>query len=67
MKNVLEGLENKSLAASQLVTSCFLASLECVLETGEEETRKMIVDSGLDLRQYPHIKALVEECKKEGI
>lgn len=61
MKNVLEGFKNKSLAASQLVTSCFLASLECVLETGEEETKKMIKDSGLDLSQYPHIKAWIEE------
>ena len=61
MKNVLEGLKNKSLAASQLVTACFLASLECILETGEEETRKLIAGSGLDLRQYPHIKAWVEE------
>lgn len=64
MKNVLNGLKNKSLASSQLVTACFLASLECVLETGEEETRKMIADSGLDLRQYPHIKAWVEKTKE---
>lgn len=61
MKNVLEGFKNKSLATSQLVTSCFLASLECVLETGVEETKKMIKDSRLDLSQYPHIKAWVEK------
>lgn len=64
MKNVLVGLKNKSLAASQLVTACFLSSLECFLETGEEETRKIIADSELDLRQYPHIKAWVEETKE---
>lgn len=61
MKNVLDGLKNKSLATTQLVTACFLSSLECFLETGEKETRKMIADSGLDLCQYPHIKAWVEE------